>query len=207
MVKDKKIKNKLDCVSKFVKKWLAYEKASSEWIITIDRLGLSSISCYDWLTKDDVFKKFAKTLKKHKVKQPDLVKIHQETTEAAIPILEYLFGPNETPVIPEFTGWFPGGFSEWNEKTKDMNLDMMNRIMGARNRILSSEFKTRPKLIPRKGWSNPYSITHWAKVFNINRKTMQSWLKNNQILARKVGTKWQIACEELPTADNKDPSF
>ncbi len=202
-----KMKNKLDCITKFAKKWLEYEKASSEWIMTIDRLGLSSISRYDWLTKDKVFHKFENTLKKHKIKQPDLVKIHQEVTEAAIPVLEHLFGPNETPVIPEFPGWLPGGFIEWNEKAGDMNLDMMNRILGARNRIMSSEYKTRPKLIPRSGWSNPYSITHWAKVFNISRKTMQSWLKNNQILARQVGTKWQIACEELPASDDKDSSF
>ncbi|MBL7130688.1 MAG: helix-turn-helix domain-containing protein [Candidatus Omnitrophica bacterium] len=199
-------KNKLDCVSEFAKKWLAYQRVASDWILAIDRLGLSSVSHYDWLAKDEVFRKFEKTLKKHNVKQPDLAKIHQEANEAAIPILEFLFGPNETPIIPEFPDWFPGGYDEWCKKTHDMDLDMMHRIMGARNRILSSEFKTRPKLIPRSGWSNPYSITHWAKVFNISRKTMQNWLKNNQILARQVGSKWQIACEELPAADDKDTS-
>jgi len=202
-----KMKSKLDCVSEFAQKWMAYQKAASEWVLTIDRLGLSSTDHYDWLTKDDVFNKFEKTLKKHKVKQPDLAKIYQEANQAAMPILEFLFGPNETPVIPEFPSWVPGGYNEWCEKTRDMDLDMMHRIMGARNKILSSEFKTRPKLIPRSGWSNPHSITHWAEVFNISRKTMQSWLKNNQILARQVGTKWQIACEELPASDDKDSSY
>ena len=200
-------KNKLDCVSEFTEKWLAYQKAASEWILAIDRLGLSSVNHHDWLTKVEVFRKFEKTLKKHSVSQPNLVKIHQEANEAAIPILEYLFGPNETPVIPEFPSWFPGGYGEWCKKTNDMDLNMMHRIMGARNKILSLEFRARPKLIPRSGWSNPYSITHWAKVFNINRKTMQNWLKNNQILARQVGSKWQIACEELPAADDKDTSI
>jgi len=202
-----KKKNKLDCVSEFAKKWLAYQKAASEWILTIDRLKLSSVDSYEWLTNDEVFRKFERTLKKHGVSQPNLVKIHQEANEAAIPILEFLFGPNETPIIPEFPSWFPGGFNEWSEKTHDMDLNMMHRIIGARNKILASEFKTKPKLIPRSGWSNPYSITHWAKVFNINRKTMQNWLKNNQILARQVGSKWQIACEELPAADDKDTSI
>jgi hypothetical protein len=87
-----------------------------------------------------------------------------------------------------------------------MQLGMMHRIMGARNRIMSSEFRIRPKLIPRSGWSSPYPITHWAKVFNISRKTMQNWLENNQLLARKIGSKWQIAAEELPTADDQDSS-
>ena len=200
-------KKKLDCVSVFAKKWVAYQLAVSDWISDIDRLGLSSVNHYEWLTNDKVFRNFEEILKKNNVKQPDLAKLHQEANEAAIPILEYLFGPNETPVIPEFPSWFPGGYNGWCKKTNDMDLDMMHRIMGARNRILSSEFKTRPKLIPRSGWSSPYSITHWAKVFNINRKTMQNWLKNNQILARQVGSKWQIACEELPAADDKDTSI
>jgi len=200
------IKNKLDCVSEFAKKWLAYQKAASEWILDIDRLGLSSVDNYEWLTNDEVFRKFEGTLKKHNVKKPDIGKFYHEANEAAIPILEFLFGPNETPVIPEFPSWFPGGFNEWSEKTRDMDLNMMHRIMGARNKILASEFKTKPKLIPRSGWSNPYSITHWAKVFNISRKTMQNWLENNQLLARKIGSKWQIAVEELPATDDKDPS-
>ncbi len=199
-------KNKLDCVTEFWKKWSAYEKASSEWVLTIERLGLSSIDSYDWLTKDDVFHKYEKTLKKHKVKKPELGKLYQEANQAAIPIIEYLFGPNETLVIPELPTWLPGGYTEWREKTKDMQLGMMHRIMGARNRIMSSEFKIRPKLIPRSGWSSPYPITHWAKVFNISRKTMQNWLENNQLLARKIGSKWQIATEELPAADDQDSS-
>jgi len=35
---------------------------------------------------------------------------------------------------------------------------------------------------------------------------MQNWLENNQLLARKIGSKWQIAVEELPTADDQDSS-
>jgi len=110
-----KMKSKLDCVSEFAQKWMAYQKAASEWVLTIDRLGLSSTDHYDWLTKDDVFNKFEKTLKKHKVKQPDLAKIYQEANQAAMPILEFLFGPNETPVIPEFPSWVPCGYNEWCE--------------------------------------------------------------------------------------------
>lgn len=200
-------KNKLDYISEFTEKWLAYQKAASMWILDQERLGLLAVDNYKGLTDDEVFKKFEKTLKDNNVERPNLWKLRQETTDAAVPILEYLFGPNEIPVIPEFPGSCPGGHEEWYKKTHDMDLDMMQRIMGARNRILSLEFKTRPKLIPRSGWSNPYSITHWAKVFNISRKTMQNWLKNNQILARQVGSKWQIACEELPAADDKDTSI
>jgi hypothetical protein len=105
-------KNKLDYISEFAEKWLAYQKAASDWILAIDRLGLSSASHYDWLVKDEAFRKFEKTLKKHNVKQPDLTKIYQEASQAAIPILEFLFGPNEIPVIPEFPGSCPGGHEE-----------------------------------------------------------------------------------------------
>ena len=199
-------KNKLDAVMEFWKKWSVYRDAASHWVLALDRLKLSSISHYERLTDDEKNKKFEGTLKKHGIKIPNLWKLHQEANDAAVPVLDCLFGPNETPVIPELPTWLPGGYAEWCEKTKDMQLGMMHRIMGARNRIMSSEFKIRPKLIPRSGWSSPYPITHWAKVFNISRKTMQNWLENNQLLARKIGSKWQIAVEELPTADDQDSS-
>lgn len=199
-----KKKNKLDCVSKLTEKWLAYHKAASEWILAQERLGLLSVDSYEWFTNDKVFQKFEKTLKKNNVERPNLWKLRQEVTDAAVPILEYLFGPNEIPVIPEFPGSCPGGYDEWCKKTKDMDLNMMYRIMGARNKILSSQLKDKPKIIPRRGWSSPYSITHWAKVYNVSRKTMQTWLDSNKIEARKIGAKWQIAAEELPLADDKD---
>jgi len=200
-------KNKLDCVGEFTKKWMAYEKASSDWILDLDRLNLLEVGSYEWLKNDEVFHKCEKTLKENNVTQPNLWKLHQEATEAALPILDFLFGPNETPVIPEFSGTAPGGFKEWSKNTHDMELDMAQRIRGARNKILSAGFKTKAKIIPRTGWSSPYSITHWSKVFNISRKTMQIWLEYNQIIARKIGSKWQIACEELPVADDKDTSI
>ncbi len=197
-------KNKLDCVSKFTEKWLAYQKAASMWILDQQRLGLLAVDSYKWFTDDEVFQKFEKTMKDNNVERPNLWKLHQEATDAAVPILEYLFGPNEIPMIPEFPGSCPGGYEEWCKKTDDMDLNMMHRIMGARNKIIAAELKPKPKLMPRSGWSSPYSITHWAKVFNISRKTMQTWLDNNQIEARKIGSKWQIATEELPRADDKD---
>ena len=36
-------KNKLDCVSEFTEKWMAYQKAASEWILDQERLGLLSV--------------------------------------------------------------------------------------------------------------------------------------------------------------------
>lgn len=200
-------KNKLDCITEFAKKWLAYEKATSDFIMDIDRLGLSSVTLSDWLANDEVFHKFEETLKKNNVKQPDLAKLHEEANDAAIPILEFLFGPNEVPIIPEFSRWCSGGFSEWSKEANKIYEDMLYRIMGARNKIRAAELKTNAKIVPRAGWSNPYSITHWAKVFNISRKTMQSWLQNKQILSRKVGSKWQIATEELPVSDDTDSSL
>ena len=183
---------------------MAYQKAASIWILDQQRLGLLAVDSYKWFTGDKVFKKFEKTLKDNNVERPNLWKLRQEATDAAVPILEYLFGPNEIPVIPEFPGSCPGGYDEWCKNTHDMDLNMMYRIMGARNKILSSQFKTKTKTVPRKGWSSPYSITHWAKVYNISRKTMQTWLDSNQIEARKIGSKWQIDTEELPRADDKD---
>jgi Helix-turn-helix domain len=207
---EKKVKNeqksKLDCVKEFTDKWMAYEKVTSDWILTVDRLGLSSISCYEWLTDDTAFHRFEDALKKHNVKRPDLPTLHQELTDTALPILEFLFGPNEVPLIPELPTWCQGGWDEWHEKKQPIGHDMINRIMGARNKIRASELKTKAKIIPRSGWSSPYPITHWAKVFNISRKTMQNWLENNQIIARKIGSKWRIAIEELPATDDQDAS-
>jgi len=197
-------KNKLDCVAEFTKKWMAYQKTASDWILALDRLNLSSVDSYEYLTNDEVSRKFEKTLKESNVTPPNLWKLHQEATDAALPILGFLFGPNETSFLPEFPGTAPGGFKEWSKNTHDMELDMAQRIRGARNKIVSAGFKTKAKIIPRTGWSNPYSITHWSKVFNISRKTMQIWLEYNQIIARKIGSKWQIACEELPVADDKN---
>ena len=199
-------KNKLDAVMEFWKKWSAYQKAASDWILALDRLKLSSVDSYELLTNDETHRKFESTLKKHGIKSPNLWKLHQEANDVAVPVLEYLFGPNEIPVIPEFPGACPGGFDEWSKKSQDIELVMMHRIIGARNKISSAGFKTKAKIIPRSGWSSPYPITHWAKVFNISRKTMQNWLENNQLLARKIGSKWQIAVEELPTADDQDSS-
>lgn len=207
---DKKTKNekksKLDYVKEVTDKWMAYQKAASTWILDQERLGLLSVDTYEWLTNDEVFHKYEDTLKKNGVTQPNLWELRQEVTDAAVPILEYLFGPNEIAVIPEFPGTCSGGYDEWCKKTHDMDINMMYRIMGARNKIAATELKTKAKIIPRSGWSSPYPITHWAKVFNISRKTMQNWLENNQIIARKIGSKWRIAIEELPATDDQDPS-
>ena len=201
-----KKKNKLDYVTEFWKKWWAYLKANEDWILALDRLGLSSISHYEWLTDDTAFHKFEETLKKDNVKWPDFPTLHQEVTDTAIPILEFLFGPNEVPLIPNLPSWCPGGWDEWCEKKRPIEDEVTNRIMGARNKIKAAELKTKAKIIPRSGWSSPYPITHWAKVFNISRKTMQNWLENNQIIARKIGSKWRIAIEELPATDDQDSS-
>jgi hypothetical protein len=199
-------KNKLDAVMEFWKKWSIYRDAASHWVLALDRLKLSSISHYERLTDDEKNRKFESTLKKHGIKIPNLWKLHQEANDAAVPVLDYFFGPNEIPVIPELPGECPNGYDEWLKKTEGIELTLMSRIIGARNRISSAGFKTKARIVPRSGWSSPYPITHWAKVFNISRKTMQNWLENNQLLARKIGSKWQIAVEELPTADDQDSS-
>ncbi|VVB64813.1 Uncharacterised protein [uncultured archaeon] len=201
-----KTKSKIDCVKEVITKWMGYREAVATWILDQERLGLSSVSIYDCLSDEEVGRKYRETLEKNGITEPNLPKIHQEVTDAALPILEYLFGPNEVSVIPEFPSTCPGGYDEWCKKTEDMDRGMMYRIMSARNKINAAEFKTKARIIPRSGWSSPYPITHWAKVFNISRKTMQSWLENNQIIARKIGSKWQIANEELPTTDDQDPS-
>jgi len=204
--KTDKIKSKLDYVKEVAAKWMAYQSAASTWILDQERLGLSSVDSYQWLTNDEVFHKYEDVLRKNGVTPPNLWALRQEVTDAAVPILEYLFGPNEVPVIPEFPGTCRGGYDEWCKKTHDMDINMMYRVMGARNKIDAAELKTKAKIIPRSGWSSPYPITHWAKVFNISRKTMQSWLENNQIIARKIGSKWRIAIEELPATDDHDYS-
>ncbi len=205
--KTNKAKSKLDCVKEFSNKWQAYEQAASDWILNQDRLGIASVvGTHEWFTNDKMFHKYEETLKKNGVTQPNLWKYHQEATDAAVPILEYLFGPNEIPVIPEFPGTCPGGFDKWCKETHETKMTMLYRIMGARNKINAAGFKTKAKIIPRSGWSSPYPITHWAKVFNINRKTMQNWLENDQIMARKIGSKWLIANDELPATDDHDSS-
>lgn len=197
--------DKLKQLKEFTQKWFAYEDASSNWVMDLSRLKLFKYGSLEWLQNDELFHSYEKILKENNVLQPDIGKLHWEATEAALPILDYLFCLNEKCIIPELSGNCAEGFEKWQEATHKASVDVLYRIVSARNKILAEKFKTGARIIPRSGWSIPFSITHWAEIFKLDRKTMGNRLKYNEIMARRFGSKWQIAVDELPLADDTDP--
>ncbi len=58
--------------------------------------------------------------------------------------------------------------------------------------------------VPKCGWSQPKSASYWSKVFGLDRKTMTCWLNDGNVYCEQVRSKWRIALDELPRAEDHD---
>jgi hypothetical protein len=56
----------------------------------------------------------------------------------------------------------------------------------------------------RPAWSKPDTVTRWARRFGLKRNAMGRLLRCGKLRCRRLGSRWQIATEDLP-ADPPGP--